>query len=480
MPRKPRQRKEKIAVIIDGMPITVVLHPPGGSRTSWYAYWNGLVTSKSTGKSTRDEAAVTAENMVREWKAGGDGKRPLLGDTLMTDAEFDEIQKFHFLTRKQDPEARRRSEKTHKVYLEAAAAFRAITGLVPITKVTPADCQKFQRDVLNKPKNWRQQHPRSKKEVAPISTNTMLKWSRSLQAAFQRACRNAGKKCVRCVVPDAKLLDENPWNGSGWIEGVKEKKVRQFDQDELLSFLDYLAAEWPSVTVAQTLARVFLWSRCRLEAVTSLQWHAERSIGTERHFHVVEKQGVEWWFRLPEAVYDELVRMRTGSPYVFAAYNEQLRQHHASSTRPEWAAMVGEEFTPRCLGDWFYDRLTDWSASSPKGHAHPHVFRKTSLQLAWDGDDAKRQALADAQVNETVLRTHYLQQSDAERRDASNRNYRRIAARLSSEVARRYGHVEANLANLKEMLEAAVAEGDWDVITQVSAEIANRRPQVVG
>src|SRR5207249_379353 len=126
-------------------------------------------------------------------------------------------------------------------------------------------------DVLDKPKNWRQQYPKSKKVVAPISTNTMLKWSRSLQAAFQRASRNAGKKCVRCVVPDAKLLDENPWNAFGWIEGVREKRVRQFDHDELLSFLDYLSAEWPSVTVAQALARVFLWSRCRLEAVTSLQ-----------------------------------------------------------------------------------------------------------------------------------------------------------------------------------------------------------------
>src|SRR5438270_1675811 len=102
MPRKPKQRKETIAIIIDGMPITVGLHPPGGNRTSWYAYWNGLVSSKSTGKSNLPDAFVMAENMVRAWKAGGDGKRALLGDIMMTDKEFDDIQEYHFLKKKSD------------------------------------------------------------------------------------------------------------------------------------------------------------------------------------------------------------------------------------------------------------------------------------------------------------------------------------------------------------------------------------------
>jgi hypothetical protein len=185
---------------------------------------------------------------------------------------------------------------------------------------------------------------------------------------------------------------------------------------------------------------------------------------------------VEWWFRLPEAVHEELARMRTGSPYVFAAYIEQLRQFHASSSRPERAAMVKDEFTPRCLGDWFYDRMADWSATSARGHAHPHVFRKTSLQLAWDGEEGRRQALADARVSEKVLLTNYLQQSDKGLREGSNRNYHRIAASLPPAVASRYGHAEASLAQLEEELAGAVAAKDWVLVAQVSADIANRRP----
>jgi hypothetical protein len=479
MPRKPKLEKQTITVVIDGSPFNVILHPPGGNRTSWYAYWNGLVSSKSTGKIGLEDAIVMAETMVREWKDGGDGKRALLGDQVMTDKEFDEIQRFHFLVKKTDPDSRARAQKTHKVYVEAATAFREITGVVPITRATAADCEKFQRDALNKAKNWRQQHPKSKKEVVAVSPNTILKWSRSLQAAFQRACRNAGKKCVRGVVPDAKLLTENPWNCFTWIEGV-EKPVRQFDPPELISFMDHLETEWAGVNIAQILAKVFLWSRCRLEAVTSLQWKAVRSIGLEHHFHVVEKRGVEWWFRLPEGVYEDLERLRTDNPYIFAAYNEQLRLFHASSSRPERALKVGDEFNPRCLGDWFYDRLADWSASSANGHAHPHVFRKTSLQLAWDGEEHRRQALHDAKVSEKVLRASYLKQSDKELRDESNRNYHRIAAALPPEVARRYGYEEANLTQLEERLAAAVAAKDWVLVAQLSAEVANRRPPVVG
>jgi hypothetical protein len=479
MPRKPKQQKQQITVIIDGVPVSVVLHPPGGNRTSWYAYWNGLVYSKSTGKASLDDALVVAENMVRAWKAGGDGKRVLLGHTVMTDEKFDEIQRFHYLVKKTAPADRARAKKTHNVYLEAVTAFKEVTGLALVTRATATDCEKFQREALGKPKNWRQQHPKSKKEVVTVSPNTVLKWSRTLRAAFERACRNAGRKCVRGVVPDEKVLDENPWTCFTWIEGIN-KPARQFYPQELLSFMDHLETRWPTVTVAQVLAKVFLWSRCRLEAATSLRWEAERSISTERHFHVVEKRGVEWWFRLPDAVYEELVRLRTGSPYVFAAYNDPLRQFPAASTRPERAAMVADEFNPRCLGDWFYDRLDDWSDALPKGHAHPHVFRKRSLQLSWDGDDEKRQALADAQVTEKVLRTSYLQRSDKERREESTRNYLRIAAGLPPEVARRYGHVEASLSQLEEKLAAALAAKDFFVIAQVSADIANRRSQAAG
>ena len=97
------------------------------------------------------------------------------------------------------------------------------------------DCASFQRKASRFPKNWRKQYPKSQKEVATLSPNTVLKWSRALQAAFERANRNAGRKWVRGVVDEQKLLTDNPWKQFTWIDGTR-KPIRQFDAAELLSF----------------------------------------------------------------------------------------------------------------------------------------------------------------------------------------------------------------------------------------------------
>ena len=73
---------------------------------------------------------------------------------LMSDEEFDEIQRRHYGKRK-SPEAMIRAEKSLGACKEAISAFRAISGLKPITKATPYDCERFQNDALALPKNWR-------------------------------------------------------------------------------------------------------------------------------------------------------------------------------------------------------------------------------------------------------------------------------------------------------------------------------------
>src|SRR5262249_16386511 len=152
-----------------------------------------------------------------------------------------------------------------------------------------------------------------------------------------------------------------------WIGG-EERPIRQFDSDELLSFLDYLAARWPGITVALALTKVFLWSQARRLEVASLSWPQAKVIGAECHFAIVGKRGVEKWFRVPEALYHELLALRTDSPYVFAAYNSQLRGYYERNL-PCKARMVGNEFGPVNLADWFHERIVQWSEALPKGRA---------------------------------------------------------------------------------------------------------------
>src|SRR3954453_20658947 len=97
MPRKPKLEKETITVIVNGKTIAVILHPPTAARKSWYAYWPGLVSSKSTGEREFEKAVVMAESMVRNG-----GKKTTLTDALLTEEEFEAIQRAHF-SRKQDP-----------------------------------------------------------------------------------------------------------------------------------------------------------------------------------------------------------------------------------------------------------------------------------------------------------------------------------------------------------------------------------------
>jgi len=467
MPRKPKLEKQTITVVVGDVPLTVTLHPPVGKRTSWYAYWSGLVASKSTGTSNLEEAMVIARDMLRNG-----GCRSSQQDTLLTDEEFAMMQRVHF-SRQSDPAAKKRAEQSLTSCLNAIAAFRKITGITPITTANADDCAAFQRKALTLPKNWRQDYPKGQKDVELLSPNTVLKWSRSLQAAFERANRSGGRKCVRGVVDEEKLLSENPWRQFTWIEGVA-RPVRQFDENELLSILEYLQKGWPTVTVGPLVVKVLLWSWCRRREVAGLRWDNSRSVGSERHFEVVGKWGVEKWFRIPESLYHELLTVKGNSPYVFSSYNEQVRAYHLARKQQQAAELVGADFNPDNFGDWLYRRLVDWSKALPGGRATVHVFRKTALQHARAGEDVNRQVAGDARLSESVMMTNYVRETDAEMRQRSNRTFQRILASLSPKVRRRYGYSPSPTAELEEKLQAAIAAKDWERVAELAAKLNQR------
>lgn len=461
MGRKPKMEKRTITVVVNGTVIPVILHPPKPPRRTWYAYWPGLTASKSTGQREFEQAALAAEDMLRN---GGNRGHP--DQLTMSDEEFEEIQRRHY-GKKAD---RKRAEQTLYSCMNAIAAFRKITGLVGVTTATPDDCARFQTTAEGLPRDWRHDYPQAKDADEPLSRNTILKWCRTLQAAFQRANKNAGKKCVRGVVDEQKLLTKNPWHEFTWIEGTK-RAIRQFDADELLGLLDFLENGWPEVTVAAAVAKTLLWSWSRRLEVMRLDWGSLRTVGGERHFHILGKWGVEKWFRIPEALYQEMEQLRTQSPFVFAAYNDQLQRFFEKRARPQLARTVGNRFEPENLGDWLHRRIVQWSKSLPKGHATTHVFRKTTLQLARRGEDVNRLVAQDARLSEGVMMTNYVMELDEEFRQRSNRTYHRILAALPLKVAERYGYAPTERDRLGEQLRAAVAMEDWDKVAGLSARL---------
>lgn len=470
MPRKPKRKKREVQFRVGDETIATTLYPPADKRKTWYVYWPGLGNPKSTGQKNLQDAIAEVEEMLNN---GGRRRRRDLSNLVLTDEEFVEIQKRHY-AKKQDPVEKGRAAQTLKACLEAMDAFKQISGLDVISTATPDDCARFQHQALSLPKNWRSKYPRSRENVETLSPNTVVKWSVALRAAFERVNRNAERrKCVRGVVPQEKLLTENPWKQFTWIEGRKPT-LRQFDSGELTSFLDYLDEKWPGVAVAPLMAKVCLWSWGRKKEVAGLTWDSLRVVGGEYHFEIVGKWGVDKWFRLPDKVYNDLIACRTDSPYVFAAYSQQLRDFHQRSSRPWIADNVLARFDPKNFGDWFYDRVVAWSASLPKGAAYIHVFRKTTLQYARSGEDVNRQVAADARVSERVMMASYAKETDQEMRQRSNRTFLRIANSLTSEVAIRYGYTAPSLDPLVDRLNEAVAALDWPLVARITAELERR------
>ena len=481
MPRKPTLKKTKITVLVNGTPIAITLTPPTGVRTSWYAYWNGLVASKSTGQSQFDEAVKVVENMLRNG-----GQKTTIRETLLSDEEFVEIQRRHY-SKKTDPVAQKRSQKSLRECLDAISAFGRISGLSAVALATPDDCERFQQAALKLPKNWRVQYAdnlRSKRRrekqdmIGTLSSNTILKWSVALQAAFERASRNAGKKCVRGVVPEPKLLEENPWRNFTWIEG-SDKKLRQFDHSELLSLLDYFETKWPSVAFAPAFVKVMLWSWARRLEVSSLRWIDERKVGSECHFQSIGKWGVTKWFRIPESLREELEPLRAKSEFVFGGFPQRLQEFHVQHGGTAAARRVRMDFVPENVGDWMYHQIKNWSATLPNGSAYLHVFRKTTLQFALSAEHIQKSVADDASISAAVLMSNYAHVADEELRHKSNRTYQRIRNGLSSEVASRYGWNTRRSDEILERLDQARLKGDWESVARLAQELAVQ-PQQAG
>ena len=186
------------------------------------------------------------------------------------------------------------------------------------------------------PGNWRQQ---DSEITTPLSPFTVYKWLGALQGAFQRANRNAGRACIRSVVPAERLLTTNPWNEFTWIP-KPQATVRYFTGEDLIDFLTYLRTTWPVVTAGELMAKVLLWSWRRRQEVAGLTWDSLRLVDDECHLFMEGKWRVEKWFRIPRLLYDELVAHRTSSPFVSAAWSDQLGTHHISQGRADIAAKI--------------------------------------------------------------------------------------------------------------------------------------------
>ena len=70
---KKKTERQTITVVVNGKSVPVTMHPPVPPRTSWYAFWHGLMTSRSTGQSDYEEAVRVVQDMLGN---GGESGQP--------------------------------------------------------------------------------------------------------------------------------------------------------------------------------------------------------------------------------------------------------------------------------------------------------------------------------------------------------------------------------------------------------------------
>ena len=176
---------------------------------------------------------------------------------------------------------------------------------------------------------------------------------------------------------------------------------------------------------------------------------------------------------MPSNLHDALAGISYDSPHDFAAHADQLRQHHLHGPYSHYNRLISTPFVARNRGDWFYRQLVEWSESLPGGHAHTHIFRKTSLQYARSGEDLNREVAKDAKLSESVLMTNYVQETDEEMRRASNRTFNRILSSLGPVIATRYGQPirKKSREELEAELIGLTAEKNWAEVARIAAEL---------
>ena len=237
----------------------------------------------------------------------------------------------------------------------------------PITRATPDDCAAFQRKALKLPKTTAASHyPRASRRSPPATAPTP---SSSGRSPSRRPGSGPGGPAARSA--SAGVVDER----SCWrtTPGGSSPGSRASTGPSASSTARSCSPCWTTWSASGPAYRgradgqgLLLVLRPAVGSIGLTLGPAPDASAREWHFQVVGKWGVKKWFRCPQAVPGAARRPHRRPPRLRRLHG-QLRQFHREERpggRP--GELVNETFSPACLGDWFHERLAEWSAACPK------------------------------------------------------------------------------------------------------------------
>lgn len=262
-------------------------------------------------QSLKVETYADALKAVHEWfdKEPERTEREKQEKAVLTWEEWDAIQVRHFAKKKNQKGAVKTLEecrKAQRLFIKFTGADSASTVDADMAENSMHECGGTQSKLGEN-----------------YTANGIRKTLSHMSASFNRCRRTAGKKCVRGVVAQGKLLMVNPYEEVQWVE-ADDPDPRHFNRDELRAFLNwkYLAAcPWPPSSPRHRSGQGAASKKCTL-----FDW-------IDREGFVTIPDGEAKWakgrvIRLPATLLADMGRFRTAAPYVWAGYVDQLRAYH--------------------------------------------------------------------------------------------------------------------------------------------------------
>ena len=363
-------RKSAIPLLVDveGVEIEASLRPPRSDRDNYRVRYrlHGVRQEKSTGTNVLAEAKRIARQII----CGGPTttSRQTI-QSGMTVQEFVQIQK-DYHARNARPEA---GESTLKEFTGVWDSFLRVCPVKMIHEVTEQVALKYLRRLEGMSKT--ENHGYKKKSTKKLAVKTIQKHIRTLAGAWNLVREGHSQKVGG--LHQHQLVQSNPWEG---IRNNVPKDPKELDDKDPVQFeledndLGRFLDQFKDCPVGELFIITSLWCWGRIGEMTRMEWSWIQS-----EYVVVPKKkgkgGRGKTARLPPAILERLEAIRDpSSPYVFARWVKDMRQHSKRPTRVL-------SFTPDRMLEQMEDLIPTFAEAIGRPEIGHHALRRTAMEL---------------------------------------------------------------------------------------------------
>ena len=352
---------------VDGVEVPYILRRQRRKGGNWNVRWkmHGGVQEKSTRTDAEGEAHRVAKRIVR----GEDVPASSVAAGRLSVSEFVQIQK-DYHARNARPEA---GQSSLNEFMGIWQSFLRVCPVKSIHEVTEQVALKYLRRLERMSKTENRQC--KKKSPQKLAVKTIQKHIRTLAGAWNLVREGHFQKVGG--LHQHQLVQSNPWEG---IRNNVPKDPKELDDKDPVQFeledndLGRFLDQFKDCPVGELFIITSLWCWGRIGEMTRMEWSWIQS-----EYVVVPKKkgkgGRGKTARLPPAILERLEAIRDpSSPYVFARWVKDMRQHSKRPTRVL-------SFTPDRMLEQMEDLIPTFAEAIGRPEIGHHALRRTAMEL---------------------------------------------------------------------------------------------------